>query len=220
MSGSGACRNKTGPLHKLNEASGARTNLHLFWPRRRQPQPPSLRPQPLGLSREAHVGGSQGEGPALPGLKREGRGKARISHPASRRRGGSIGSRPRKQCLGLCASLRSGAGRMLGRRGARAERGMPRGWTALCLLSLLREYRLRARPAGLGGEEGRRSPRGRARSQLHTGKGPLPQPTPPRLWLLQALVGRGLCELIPAGPSASPVKSVGWGRKGRRPRRE
>ncbi|KAM7053723.1 hematopoietic progenitor cell antigen CD34 isoform 2-T2 [Molossus nigricans] len=26
---------------------------------------------------------------------------------------------------------------MLGRRGARAERGMPRGWTALCLLSLL-----------------------------------------------------------------------------------
>lgn len=39
---------------------------------------------------------------------------------------------------------------MLGRRGARAERGMPRGWTALCLLSLLREYRLRARPAGLG----------------------------------------------------------------------
>lgn len=150
MSGSGACRNKTGPLHKLNEASGARTNLHLFWPRRRQPQPPSLRPQPLGLSREAHVGGSQGEGPALPGLKREGRGKARISHPASRRRGGSIGSRPRKQCLGLCASLRSGAGRMLGRRGARAERGMPRGWTALCLLSLLREYRLRARPAGLG----------------------------------------------------------------------
>lgn len=159
-------------------------------------------------------------GAGLARTKEGGEGKSKNLPPASRRRGGSIGSRPRKQCLGLCASLRSGAGRMLGRRGARAERGMPRGWTALCLLSLLREYRLRARPAGLGGEEGRRSPRGRACSQLHRGKGPLPQPTPPRLWLLQALVGRGLCELIPAGPGASPVKSVGWDRKGRRPRRE
>lgn len=40
---------------------------------------------------------------------------------------------------------------MLGRRGARAECGMPWGWTALCLLSLLREYPPRARPAELGG---------------------------------------------------------------------
>ena len=41
---------------------------------------------------------------------------------------------------------------MLGRRSARAERGMPRGWTALCLLSLLREYPLRARgPPGWAG---------------------------------------------------------------------
>ena len=37
---------------------------------------------------------------------------------------------------------------MLVGRGARSGRGMPRGWTALCLLSLLREYRPRARAAG------------------------------------------------------------------------
>lgn len=79
---------------------------------------------------------------------------------------------------------------MLGRRGARAERGMPRGWTALCLLSLLREYRLRARPAGLGGEERRRSPGGRARGVRYTeGRDPCLdlRPTPraygcSRLW--------------------------------------
>lgn len=66
---------------------------------------------------------------------------------------------------------------MLVGRGARAGRGMPRGWTALCLLSLLREYRPRARAGG----EGPRSPAAeRAEPGGAEGRdpGPHPRPTP------------------------------------------
>lgn len=93
---------------------------------------------------------------------------------------------------------------MLGRRGARAERGMPRGWTALCLLSLLREYPPRAaRQAGRGGPS--------ALSQLHGGKGPLPPSKLPRPWPLPALGSEGRVN------RAQPLtwESAGLGRGGK-----
>lgn len=137
--------------------------------------------------------------------------------------GGAGAARPARaeQSLGLVHLFGSSSRRMLVRRGARVGRGMPRGWTALCLLSLLREYRPRvaARPTGSG--EGRRSPRdGARRAELRGGKGPLPQPTPPRPRLLLALVGRGPFEPSPTGTSASPGNRWGWDGTGRRPRCE
>lgn len=84
---------------------------------------------------------------------------------------------------------------MLGRRGARAGRGMPRGWTALCLLTLLREYPPRA-AAGLDGE-------GRALSPPRGGQGSLPPSKPLRPGPLQA-----------AGSEPLTCDSAGLGRAG------
>ncbi|KAK2086456.1 hypothetical protein P7K49_035881, partial [Saguinus oedipus] len=59
---------------------------------------------------------------------------------------------------------------------------MPRGWTALCLLSLLREYEYRLRAAAAwfrrweGGGSPRLSERLNGRAELRRGKGPLPNP--------------------------------------------
>lgn len=145
----------------------------------------------------------------MPGIKREGRGKSQLAHPAPGRR--AVAARPAGRArLGLSASLRSGAGRMLVGRGARAGRGMPRGWTALCLLSLLREYRPRAPGrAGRVGALPRRSaqsPGGAEGRDL----GPTHAPRPRRL---RAPVARGPSEPLPAGTGASPGKRRG-GREG------
>ncbi|XP_057585870.1 hematopoietic progenitor cell antigen CD34 isoform X2 [Hippopotamus amphibius kiboko] len=92
----------------------------------------------FGTKREAHVSGSQGEGLAVPGLKREGRGKSKFRPPHVRAEGRELRVQAGpSSVLGSLHLFGSGAGRMLVRRGARAGRGMPRGWAALCLLSLL-----------------------------------------------------------------------------------
>lgn len=117
----------------------------------------------------------------MPGLKREGKKQVSPTPRSFGRRGGSSASRPGRAVSwapGIYL-FGSGAGRMLIRRGARAGRGMPRGWTTLCLLSLLREYGpSRVWAARLSCGEGRRSPGGWARGvELGGAKGPL---FPPR----------------------------------------
>lgn len=86
---------------------------------------------------------------------------------------------------------------MLAGRGARAGRGMPRGWTALCLLSLLlREYRLRARAAGWVLPlpwPSAQSPRGAG------GKGPRPPPTPHAHGGSRLRLNRGPLNRAPLG---------------------
>lgn len=98
---------------------------------------------------------------------------------------------------------------------------MPWGWTALCLLNLLREYPPHARPAELGGGEGRRSPRGTARRASYLeGRDLGFNLRPHARGCSKALLGRGPCEPAPAGPIASPVNRLGWDGTGRRPRHE
>ncbi|XP_006888069.1 PREDICTED: hematopoietic progenitor cell antigen CD34-like [Elephantulus edwardii] len=81
------------------------------------------------------VAAKEGAGPAK--TEEGGEGKKQESYtPAGG--GGRSASRPGRavsSARGIC--LGSGAGRMLVRKGARAGPGLPRGWTALCLLSLL-----------------------------------------------------------------------------------
>lgn len=147
----------------------------------------------------------------MPGLKREGKKQVSPTPRSFGRRGGSSASRPGRAVSwapGIYL-FGSGAGRMLIRRGARAGRGMPRGWTTLCLLSLLREYGpSRVWAARLSCGEGRRSPGGWARGVEPRDPCSPHAPTPTAA---PGLVETGSVEPSLAGTRASPETGKGWG---------
>lgn len=150
------------PLHKLEQGIWGPTQTSTFFGL--EGGNPSLPPHGLRLwDRAGKLTLVAAKERGRPCQDQRGRGREKQASPTPLP-GGGAGVRASEQSLGRCASPGSRAGRMLGR-------GMPRGWTALCLLTLLREYPPRA-AAGLDGE-------GRALSPPRGGQGPLPPSKPP-----------------------------------------